>query len=475
MLECRINDCLAPVERRGVTLLEVIVSMAVLVVGLMGMASLIPLGRLEMAEGDRLDNTSTLGRSAFRDLAVRGYLNPQMWAHPVSGYRVAESTNRANYDGSTGYAFNGVSREQLPPFAPLVIDPLMLAPRYQQEGVNASGLSEAESKHRERCQVFPYRIDGAGSGWPDETMPRFARATLRTYPVTASQRMAQSPAHLMRFDLASRVFRSSDDLVIDVPLDRVRRPVQVFAQSALLDQGTSKVTAYDGVISENSVEQVAYRKFRGDYSWFFIVEPNLAERYSDNAFMPNGAGLYGSPYDTYSYRVWVVVCNKRDFRDTSTMDLARDRAVGERCVWIDFMDRYTARLRVSDVVDEGTALRILDVKSNQWIAAISYFENPLLGGKQYVMEWFRIVNAADRPSQVPGTSDWFREVSLAGRDMSSSGTSSVGLRLISAQGSYSYPDVGTPSLNAWGIIIPGVRGVYEKSMYLDRESLYAPQ
>ena len=61
-----------PSRRFGVTLLEVIVSMGIMVVGLMGMASLIPLGRLELAEGDRLDNSSTLGRGAFRELTVRG-------------------------------------------------------------------------------------------------------------------------------------------------------------------------------------------------------------------------------------------------------------------------------------------------------------------------------------------------------------------------------------------------------------------
>lgn len=452
--------------RRGVTLLEVIVAMGVLVVGLMGMISLIPLGRLELAEGDRLDNSSTLGRAAFRELTVRGYLNPQMWAHPVSGVAVATTT---------GYVFNGTPPEHLPPFAPIVIDPLMCAPRFLGEGLNALTLTNGEQSHRDICKNFPYSVNltGTQNGWPEETMPRFARATLRSYPINASRTVANSPAHLMRFDVASRMFRSSDDLVIDLPLDRVRRPVQVFGQSELTNL---TVTAYDGVITETAHSQIAYRKFKGDYSWFFIVQPNNAERWCTDAMMPNGGGSLASPYTTKAYRVWVVVCNKRDYRDTSEMNLATDRAVGERCVWIDFVDRYTARLRVIGVADEGTAIRLLDVKPNHWVAAASYFGNEMLGpgAHEYVLEWFRIVNASDRATQVPGTDIWFREISLAGPDVTSPTASSLGVTLTDRD-VYEYPDLGLDPTTAWGVLIPGVRGVYEKSVYADRPSLWAPQ
>ncbi len=456
-------------RRFGVTLLEVIVSMGIMVVGLMGMASLIPLGRLELAEGDRLDNSSTLGRGAFRELTVRGYLNPQMWVDPLTGASVA---------GPQSFVVN--PQAVGPPFAPIVVDPLMVAPRFFGETPNATALTSREESHRTNCRFFPYSLalPGSQSGWPEKTAPKIARVTLRTYPADSSS--GGSLAHTMRFDVASRFFRSTDDLVIDLPTDRARRPAQIFMQS---DMTNLSVTANDGVTDSKALPQVAYRKFRGDYSWFFVVEPNPAERYtspSDN-LLPMTAGGFGSPYVTRAFRVWVVVCNKRDLRDTSDMSLAASRAVGERCVWIDFIDRYTARLRASGLIDEGTASQVLDAKANQWIAATSAYTNPMVpGGKQYLMEWFRIVNVADRAQQHEGSDVWYREVSLAGRDMVKLGSSSMGLPLEDAD-AFKYQDMtydessGVEPLTAWGTLIPGVRGVYEKSIYLDRPSLWTTQ
>jgi hypothetical protein len=65
--------------RRGISLLEVLISMFVLAVGLLGVAALIPAGHHEIAQGSRLEYASMIGRSAFRDLKVRGMLTPGNW------------------------------------------------------------------------------------------------------------------------------------------------------------------------------------------------------------------------------------------------------------------------------------------------------------------------------------------------------------------------------------------------------------
>src|SRR5690349_11564228 len=72
-------------SRRGITLLEVLVAMLVLTVGVLGMAAIIPLGKLELADGEISDSASTLGRWAFRDVSVRGFLHTDMWADPLTG------------------------------------------------------------------------------------------------------------------------------------------------------------------------------------------------------------------------------------------------------------------------------------------------------------------------------------------------------------------------------------------------------
>ncbi len=64
---------------RGITLTEVLISMFVLMIGLLGVAAMIPAGRHEILEGSKIDNATAVGRAAFRDLKIRGYLNPANW------------------------------------------------------------------------------------------------------------------------------------------------------------------------------------------------------------------------------------------------------------------------------------------------------------------------------------------------------------------------------------------------------------
>ncbi len=59
--------------------MEVLISMGVLLVGLVGIAAMIPAGRHEILAGAKADNATAVGRAAFRDLKVRGYLNPRNW------------------------------------------------------------------------------------------------------------------------------------------------------------------------------------------------------------------------------------------------------------------------------------------------------------------------------------------------------------------------------------------------------------
>ena len=66
-------------RRSGITLLEVLISMGVLLIGLMGVGAMIPAGRYEIMQGVKTDYATTVGRAAFRDLKARGYLNPRSW------------------------------------------------------------------------------------------------------------------------------------------------------------------------------------------------------------------------------------------------------------------------------------------------------------------------------------------------------------------------------------------------------------
>jgi hypothetical protein len=67
--------------RRGLSLLEVLVSMGVLTLGLLGVAMLIPIGKFAMTETEKADRTGMCGRAGIRDVKVRRLLNTD----PASG------------------------------------------------------------------------------------------------------------------------------------------------------------------------------------------------------------------------------------------------------------------------------------------------------------------------------------------------------------------------------------------------------
>lgn len=66
---------LATTSRNGITLLEVLVSVFIISVGLLGVAAMIPLGKLAISQTNIADRTGTLGRSALRDVEVRRMLD----------------------------------------------------------------------------------------------------------------------------------------------------------------------------------------------------------------------------------------------------------------------------------------------------------------------------------------------------------------------------------------------------------------
>ena len=62
--------------RRGISLMEVLASIGVISVGLLGLASLLPLGQINVLDASKADRAGACGRAAMRDIIVRGMLNP---------------------------------------------------------------------------------------------------------------------------------------------------------------------------------------------------------------------------------------------------------------------------------------------------------------------------------------------------------------------------------------------------------------
>lgn len=65
--------------RAGISLLEVLISMFILAVGLLSIASLLPVGGSQVQKAMIEDRKSTVGLNAFHEFRTRGMANPENW------------------------------------------------------------------------------------------------------------------------------------------------------------------------------------------------------------------------------------------------------------------------------------------------------------------------------------------------------------------------------------------------------------
>lgn len=168
------------IRRRGVSLLEVLISIFVLSIGLLGVVAMIPVGGAEINKANQADRAAVVGRYALREVKVRRMLEPfqlnpnvssappvMMWQWPSSW---PTDVNTPQY---------------------VMIDPLYAA---------------TNGDYR-----FPSIASGSAVAMP--------RVNLRTYPVNS---------HPFLNALGAReIFVCHDDLNYEMPSDKTSRPLPV--------------------------------------------------------------------------------------------------------------------------------------------------------------------------------------------------------------------------------------------------------
>ncbi len=270
-------------RRSGLTLLEVLISIFVLSVGLLGLASLLPLARNYMTEGAKYDRSAVLGRQGLHTLEARQDLrDPTQWYAPagntgtgggfiqvcppspngwLSTWALSPPSDTVNYN------WPNLSPVLVIPAFPFVLDPLACS--YPQNlFLNAtgtagsgggSGVLSSNTATLYGPSFFPptaYALDGAGSGIGNNVgSPALSRVTVPrgnqssgvftppAGPVTTNPLCVfASP---MPYSVANSIFRSSDDTLFELPSDTTQRP---FATNAAVPAS------------------------QGDYSWFAVID-----------------------------------------------------------------------------------------------------------------------------------------------------------------------------------------------------------
>ena len=207
-------------RRRGISLLEVLISMFVLAIGIMGVAALIPAGRFEILQGAKADHAGMVGRAAFRELKVRGFLNPTA-LNPTTFLPFAWTDS----GGTVTYQFDPTN---LNPFNP---------PLFSPPGPPRSGIPD-----------LAVAIDPLGLIATFVEFPKGAKGTL---PL-ALNRVYPNDLFRANHALADPIFRNGDDLVFTASTIKNAPSVQ-----QMMGAG-------------------AKRASQGDYSWLatLVSEPN---------------------------------------------------------------------------------------------------------------------------------------------------------------------------------------------------------
>lgn len=175
------------VPRSGLSIIEVLTSIVVAMIGVFGIMILIPFSVKQAQSGLDRDAATVLARNGMAMLEVQGYRNPQNWT----------SAPGTSVDPTVPQMF--------------FIDPL---------GVLENGGDYTST-------TFPINVDAATTGYPSvpENLP--AGEAFRSYRIRPASLFSATGADMLLAD-ARRMFRSRDELVFGEAADELEGPTQYF-------------------------------------------------------------------------------------------------------------------------------------------------------------------------------------------------------------------------------------------------------
>lgn len=258
---------LLPASRRGVSLLEVLISIFVLSVGLLGVAALIPVGRYTIVEAGKADRSGACGRAAERTIRAQHLIDYTKWLD-ADGKRVTELPTFKYYES-------------------YCLDPILLS-------------HPDASRNSSTIRRFP------GGSLPSNDVPTLRRVTLEASGT--GQTLAKMP-----YEAAKRMFTWRDDLLFDVPQARDLRTRGLFVSN----QGAS--AAFPAISGEPTVGTPLVAESDENYSWFCTVSPGTAE-VGSYVRVRGSSGWSSRENHPGMYLVSIVVVYKRDFTALSSSD-----------------------------------------------------------------------------------------------------------------------------------------------------------
>ena len=451
---------IVPRSRSGVSLLEVLVSVFVLSVGLLGVASLLPMGRYKAFEATKANRVGVCGRSAMREIMVRGWLDPEKWvamnffgrydpsALPPGPISPLERWLPVPID----VPLSAMGERGIPFKDSFAIDPLFIESRSKDSrDPNFDPLVDYDNRvgiWGRRTAGFPLHTEGTLGFLRDPISDPWQVTSLRRVMINFS------PWATRPLAVVEDIFTWHDDQIFSLPEDPEERPRQI----ALWDDGNGNV-----VPGGSATASVLKRLAEGNYSWMATVTPILAsDDFSAPIAPPSSASTPAGPFPPFppdppfqpntstplrysltgriaGYEVSVVVFYKRNFECPRRID-DPDNPPQERSVCAVMVGGGFSGGDVHLIVDPPPSTLPpqawdgwLNIKKGDWLMLRGLDGTPPwpiidpLDHRRVVVKWYRVVAVGDEVNDVteyPGTrldlspSLRGRYVTLAGADWS---------------------------------------------------------
>ena len=420
-------------NRRGITLLEVLFAFFVMMIGMLSIASLIPVGKTQLQKAANADRSGAIGTAVLHQIASRDLMRPQLWSWP----------NGTDIPGPPVYCFT--------------IDPL---------GAGVHG-----------ADVFPLTVDAGPTMpritfWPDSYWDTF----IPPPPV------AQRPA--LRAALGRSLVTGDDDAVFTIPEDD-GRPVRthdagpdgLWGYPGVDDDGNGTVddAAEAGMAGEVGIDDDGnglvddplelgddIPNSQGGYSWMITAVPNSAELV---------AGVAGptAPYPPMrNYTLQVAVFHKRVpaiLTDVSGVPLAstKDQTQSERRCYFHLANNLAAdgELQHPTAAEEATGgEEYFKLNVNNWIMLAGERPNDAFGNAQPpVFFWYRIAALGQYHESPYGGHR--RLATLSGTDF----------QFVDGAGTPLFLDADGSAATGYSlhaILVTGVAGVFQKTVTFEQ-------
>ncbi|WP_442482441.1 type IV pilus modification PilV family protein [Aeoliella sp. SH292] len=401
----------SPSPRHGVTLTEVLISIGILAVGLLGAAAMFPVGSYFMQKGEVADRGAAIAQAAFADLVARGDLNPENWRAwdaPNGVYQPMGQAMRNWMSANAAVRINSGEADyqtQMNAAAGFVyiIDPLGTAGAFRAGDSTLTQLTMAPMRLATPMDFSANEFDGT---WP---VRRLCTKSMVMGNVLPSEPVARS------------LYMSGDDIAFDLP-EEGDNPSQ---QQVIKGQNSSGDTV------------AVARQNRGDYSWMAMVAPTQSDAREAIGLNPSA----------YYFDVSVIVFYKRPIASISTTEslvkgyiVSTGTGGGEILLDSD---------PLTDAYD--------DFKVGQWVMVSAPHPSSSEIEPLFFSQWYRVLSINDTPdNQGNGPAQFTNETTQR----------RIGLR----GPDWPWKTAGTPVRVG---IFPGAVAVHTKTMRLESQGPYS--